>query len=298
MTGQDVARTPQNVHALVQSRKDDFAAILPRHATVESFMGLAEAYVRRDKNLLAASRANPASLMIALRECAALGHMPMRGTYSLVPFKLRNLQSPDNPQGWDINGIEEVRGTIQRMFRAGGVMSVHVELVRANDQFHWQPAMIIPDHTFDWQATEDERGELIGVYSWARLRSGGISQVVVLNQAEVGRYEAIAKTNKFWQGPWRPEMFKKTALHRLEKFVPTSAEFLWNMAAAEAGSAGAWSGLPDRPAVDPYPNEGIVDAEVVDEKRASDVQERGPSTPPSTDEWPDAAQPGSGPSVG
>jgi recombination protein RecT len=284
MTGTDIERqTPKNIHDLVTSRRDDFAAILPRHATVESFMGLAEAYVRRDRNLLAAAKANPASLMIALRECAALGHMPMRGTYSLVPFKTKAMQSEDNPQGWDINGIEEVRGTIQRMYRAGGVTSVHVELIREADQFDWAPArMSMPVHEFDWKESEETRGPIVGVYAWARLRNGGVSQVIVMNMQQVSRYESIAKTAKFWQGPWRPEMIQKTALHRLEKFVPTSAEFLWNMAAAESASAtNAFPDLPDRPAVDPYNDGSVVDAEIVDD-------------PPPAADWPETRKPGDG----
>jgi recombination protein RecT len=234
-------------------------------------MGLAVAYVRRDEKLREAVAANPAAFMIALRECAALGHVPMRGTFSLVPFKSRQ-----EPSGWAVSGIEEVRGTIQRMFRAGGVTSVHVELVHENDQFAWSPTrMIMPVHELDWQASEDQRGPITGVYSFARLRGGGTSQVVVMNMRQVARYEAAAKTDKFWKGQWRPEMIQKTALHRLEKFVPTSAEYLWNLNAAEAGSSRVFPDLPDRPAADPgYADGGIVDAELV------------PDTPASGGEWP------------
>lgn len=280
MPGTDVQvpNQPKTVQALVESRKDDFAAILPRHASPESFMGMAVSYVRRDANLKQAVAANPASFMIALRECAALGHMPMRGTFSLVPFKSRNA-----PGGWEVNGIEEVRGTIQRMFRAGGVVSVHVELIHGNDHFEWSPArMSMPVHEFDWQASEEERGPIVGVYAWARLRGGGTSQVVVMNMRQVARYESVAKTDKFWKGQWRPEMIQKTALHRLEKFVPTSAEFLWNMAAAEAAAPAAFPDLPDRSPVDPGYDDNVQDAEIVEPVAAQQ------------ESWPEPAKPGGG----
>lgn len=264
MAGNEVEiRTPRTLKALVESRKDDFTNILPRHATVDSFMGLAIAYVRRDETLKAAAAANPASLIIALRECAALGHMPMKGTYALVAFKTRAMATEDNPAGWTINGIEEVRGTIQRMYRAGGVTSVHVELIHDADHFEWSPTrMTMPVHEFDWKATEEQRGPIVGVYAWARLRGGGTSQVVLMNMQQVARYESAAKTDKFWRGKWRAEMIQKTALHRLEKFVPTSAEFLWNMMAAEAGNARSFADLPDRPAIDPGYDD-VQDAEIV-----------------------------------
>lgn len=242
MTEPGTAVAPRTaVQALVESRQDDFTAILPKHVSVETFMGLAVAYIRRDPNLIAAARSNPASLIIALRECAALGHVPMKGTYSLVAY------GGKNPS---VTGIEEVRGTIQRMYRAGGVQSVHVQLVREHDQFDWTPAMSLPFHRFDPLAGEETRGPIVGVYAWARMREGGVSQVVVMGMADVARYESAAKTRKFWDGPWRPEMIQKTALHRLEKFVPTSAEYLWQRVAAEAGAAKSGAGLPDRPAVD------------------------------------------------
>lgn len=276
-------RTPRTVQALVESRKDDFAAILPRHATVEQFVGLAVAYVRRDPNLKAAVAANPAAFIIALRECAALGHVPMRGTFSLVPFRAK--RSDANQTGWDIAGIEEVRGTIQRMFRAGGVTSVHVELIRREDEFRWAPTrMVLPVHEFDWSADESARGDITGVYAFARLRNGGVSQVVVMNMAQVARYESVAKTDKFWKGTWRPEMIQKTALHRLEKFVPTSASYLWEIAASESGNAAAFHGLPDTPA---HPAAGahddVIDAEEVPDPAA-----------PADESWPEPATPGGG----
>lgn len=297
MAGTDVAKRPRTaLENLVESRQEDFTAILPRHATVDSFMGLAIAYVRRDDALKSAAQANPQSLIIALRECAALGHMPMKGTYALVAFKTKANANEGNPLGWTVNGIEEVRGTIQRMFRAGGVTSVHVELVRAADHFEWSPArMTLPVHEFDWQAAEEVRGPIVGGYSWARLRNGGVSQVVVMNMAQISRYEQAAKTTKFWQGAWRPEMIQKTLLHRLEKFVPTSAEFLWNLAAAEAGNAKSFVDLPDRPAVDPGYDD-VVDAEIVPGARyvPPDYAPDDGSGQTNTDaaDWPDPVPPG------
>lgn len=261
-------RTPRTISALISSREADFRQILPRHVSVETFMGLAAAYVRRDDRLREAAAANPGSLMIALRECAALGHVPMKGTYSLVAY------------GREITGIEEVRGTIQRMYRAGGIQSIHVQIVHERDRFRWSPAMELPDHQFDPLAPTADRGPMVGVYAWARFSTGGISQVVLLNRDQVMRYAAMAKTRKFWEGPWEPEMWQKTALHRLEKFVPTSAEYLWNRAAAEAGSARSFPDLPDAPAVDFGDATEVVQGEVVAPRSGPD------------DDWPATTEPG------
>lgn len=269
MAGNEVAARNQGpVMQMVRSYTNDFSAVLPRHVNVETFMGLAAAYIRRDEKLRQAAQANPGSLIIALRECAALGHVPMKGTYSLVAY------------GNNVQGIEEVRGTIQRMYRAGGVLAVHVQLVRERDEFQWNPTMALPHHQFNPLAGEETRGPIVGVYAWANLRGGTVSQPVILGMDDIRRYESQAKTRKFWDGPWRPEMIQKTALHRLEKFVPTSAEYLWNINAAEAGSAQAFPGLPDTsPYVDRYET---VEAEIVEPPARS-----GPD-----DDWPTPASPG------
>ena len=75
--------------ALIKTYQPQLARVMPRHVNQEAFLGLALAYVRRDVAVLDAAIRNPQSLILALRECAALGHMPMRGTFALVPFRNR-----------------------------------------------------------------------------------------------------------------------------------------------------------------------------------------------------------------
>lgn len=246
--------------ALLNSYRGELASVMPSHGNAEAFMGLAIAYVRRDLSVLNAASRNPGSLVLALRECAALGHLPMRGTFSLVPFNNRNA-----PGGIEVVGIEEYRGVIERMYRAGGVESVHVELVRANDtnrdqtgQPDWQPWMALPDHRIDPYADEETRGEIRAVYAYARLRGGGVSQVVWMNAGEIRKHE---KDTPFWRGPWRPDMVRKTALHKLERYVPTSVEYRAQMGASAA--AAAKMTLPpgtDDPGLRRYPEADDPDA--------------------------------------
>lgn len=265
---------------LVESRAEDFTKVVPAHVSVEAFMGLAVAYIRRDEKLREVAKVNPGAVILALRECAALGHVPQKGIFALVPFNNRRAVG-----GKDVAGIEEVRGVIQRMFRAGGVQAVKVQLVREKDHCRWNPSrMTLPEHEFDVFADDEARGPLKAVYAWAVMLSGAISQVVFLNRSQVMRYKAVAKTDAFWSGPWEPEMWEKTALHRLEKFVPTSAGYQWQLAASAAGASTGFGGLPDVPAgvYGGAAAGGVMDAEIVEESGGR--------------EWDDVqtAQPGSG----
>jgi len=281
---------------LITQYEPKFAAVVPSHVRSGAFIELALAYVKRDEKLLEATQKNPASLILALRECAALGHMPMKGVYALVPF-----YDKTQPGGQAIVGMEEWRGVVERMYRAGGVSSVHVEVGRENDpvlRFN-RTRMVLPEHEYDEFAPPEQRGPLKVVYAWARLIGGGISQVVWLPRWEVLRRRAMSKSIKaegggnFWgpvdgEGPNTPAMWKKTGLHELEGFVPTSAEYRWQVAASEAG-ARDWPAVPNR-SVNPVYGD-IQDAELVDD-------DSGPPQPPAPQQqgeaWPPVAQPGSG----
>ena len=264
-----------NAAGLITEYAPRFGAVVPGHIRVEAFVELALAYVKRSPDLLANAMANPASLILALRECAALGHMPMKGIYALVPMRDKN-----SPGGLTIVGMEEWRGVVERMFRAGGVTSVHVETGRDNDRvlsFN-RTRHVLPDHEYDEFASPADRGPLKAVYAWARLFNGGTSQVAWLNRHEVARHRAMSRTKDgtFWgaggdvagypagEGPNTEAMWRKTALHVLEGFVPTSAEYRWQVAKAEA-AARDWQGIPDRSVVPPYGGGDVEDAVVVDE---------------------------------
>lgn len=246
---------------LIKTYRADLSRVMPRHTNAEAFIGLALAYVRRDMKVLEAASRNPQSLVLALRECAALGHMPMKGTFALVPFNNKKAVG-----GIEVVGIEEYRAVIERMYRAGGVASVHVELARANDtnstgvgRPRWKPAtMILPDHEYDEYADEETRGDIIAVYAYARLRHGGVSQVVWMNAAEVAKHE---KDTPFWRGPWRPDMVRKTALHKLERYVPTSIEYREQLGVSMAAAA-QMPGVPDDAPVRRFPEADDPDAPV------------------------------------
>jgi hypothetical protein len=100
-------------------------------------------------------------------------------------------------------------------------------------------------------ADEDDRGPLTGVYAYARLTAGGYSEPIVMSLSEVKKHEDVAKTDKFWRGPWRPDMFLKTAIHKLYDRVPHSQEYLAER--IRAMSAEPIPGADARPAPAPIP---------------------------------------------
>lgn len=277
------------------------ARIVPSHVNPEAFIALTLAYVNRDPKLLQAAMVNPQSLVYAMRMCAVLGHLPVRGQFAFVPFN--NMKAHG---GKEVVGIEEYRGVIERMFRAGGVTSVHAEVVREKDEFRRdrRPGHI-PVHEYDDRMDPADRGRLDGVYAYATLHTGHLSQVVWMNRATVKKHRDASRSgDAFWgpwegpEAPWAEDMWLKTGLHGLERWVPTSAAYRWEVSASTAAATDPKTGFPAdvtnrlvRPAAGDDaadPDGDIVDAVIVPD---------GPSQPDSGasgEPWPNVAPPGGG----
>jgi recombination protein RecT len=254
------------LHKLVLHYQGNLSRVMPKHVKPDAFIGLAVAYVGTDPKLYEAASVNPQSLIIALRECAALGHTPVKDTFALVPYR-NNDPKKGPPQ--TVVGIETYRGVIERMYRAGGVLSVRARVVREKDFYDFDPAsgvFAVPQHRFPRFAGPSERGHLVGVYAYAVLRSGATSEVIEMGPEDIAKHRAKSRSGEaFWgpewplEGPWTQDMWLKTALHKLEALVPTSAEYLWEMAASQSAAAGA--GFPAAPAAAGSPPSAAADIE-------------------------------------
>lgn len=241
--------------AMIEGYRKDFAMVLPSHVKPETWVRLAQGVLRRDRNLARIAQQNPGSLLVSLLECARLGHEPGTEAFYLVPI------------GGEIEGWEGYRGVIERMFRAGGVASVVAEVVRAGDLFVWKPGeMDRPRHEADWFR---DRGEIVGAYSYAVMKDGATSKVVVLNRPYLDKVRKESKGSSSATSPWNKweeAMVLKTAVHRLEPFVPTSSEYRAEIqrAAAEAVTVGEQHPEIPEPIAGHVTDDEVVDAEIID----------------------------------
>jgi recombination protein RecT len=251
-----VAQQDKSAGALIKRYEADFATVLPTHVRPDTFVRLSQGLLRRDDKLRAVADHNPGSFMAALLDCARLGLEP-GDTYHLVPF------------GNEIVGIPDYTGEIELIYRAGAVSSVKAEIVYEKDTFIYRPDMERPEHEVDWFT--GDRGDMIGVYAYAVMKDGATSRVVVMNRADIDKIKAVSKTANRSDSPWKQwpdRMWLKTAVHQLQKWVPTSAEYITAQlaAVAKAQNVAAPTGEPlPPPNVDTETGE-IHDAEVVEEQ--------------------------------
>jgi recombination protein RecT len=254
-----VATRDNSPGKLVETYSSSFAQVLPTHVKPETFVRLAQGALRRDHNLARVAKSNPSSFMAALLDCARLGHDPATEAYYLVPF------------GNEIQGIEGWRGKVERIYRAGAVASVKAEVVRQADGFDYDPAtMDRPQHSVNWFGPD--RGPLIGAYAYAVMKDGATSRVIVMSSAQIAEHRKVSRGSDSKSSPWvvwPEQMFLKTVVRELEKWVPSSNEYRLEQARAmaEYQRAAAEHNLPAQPVSE------TVDGEVV------------------TEDWPETTQP-------
>lgn len=271
----------QQSAVLIHSWRTHFADVLPSHMDRDTFARLAIGVMRKNPDVAAAAVTNPASLYHALMECSRLGHEPGTDQFALTVFKVKVKDT--NTYIPEIVGMEQYQGKIERMYRASipgefGVQAIHADVVREHDLYipAAESGTGRPIHKRGWFTTDppgqqrhgvfmDERarGALVGVYAYAELAGGAVSRIVEMPKSEVMKHKAAARSDKFWTGAWEESMWIKTAVHQLETWVPTSAEYRRQAAIQAAVVNGApRSGAPDGGSDQP-PTPVPVDGEVV-----------------------------------
>jgi len=262
---QAVEKRDAGIVNVMWARKTHFAAVLPDHVDVKSFLGTAGAALYASRALMEAAEASPDSLITAMMRCAALGHQPGTDEFYLTPRKVKGRPA--------VLGIEGYRGVIERMYRSGAVKNVIVREVCANDKFRYVEGRDEkPRHAFGGPDAYDstgadffgahgsrDRGEMVGVYAYAVLMTGAVSRVAILNRDDVhaardaGGWKAddeYSPWNRLDAGRGHPEfqgrsMWWKTAAKRLEPWVPTSAEYRREQLRAAVQAAGPAAQPPE-----------------------------------------------------
>jgi recombination protein RecT len=253
---------------LIKQYSTSFAAVLPTHIKSDTWVRLAQGALKRGKRtdgdkgpfqLEVAAANNPGVFLAALLDAARLGLEPGTEQYYLTPRKVKGRL--------EILGIVGYQGHIELIYRAGAVSSVVVQVVCRNDTYRYDRGVDrVPEHRFPPFARDAERGEMVGVYAYAHMKDGAISQVIELNVDDIERIKKSSQGSGDEYSPWRNHtkaMWLKSAVRQLQKWVPTSAEFRMELARAlaEAQRVTDDKALPSLP---PPLQDDTIDGEVVD----------------------------------
>jgi recombination protein RecT len=186
--------------------KQQFALALPKHLDPDRFARIAITALTRTPKLQDCTQE---SFFRCLLDLSAMGIEPDNRRAYLIPY------------GKECTLIVSYMGLIELVRRSGDVTSIRAEIVCEKDGFSWENGNV--SHTVDWLS---DRGAMKAVYAEAKLASGE-TQTCVMTKAEVDGIRSRSRAGQ--SGPWVSdynEMAKKTAVSRLTKMLPISAEII------------------------------------------------------------------------
>jgi recombination protein RecT len=264
--------------ALVTQYKADFSTVLPSHIKADTWVRVAQGALKRGKKLEGdrhgrtelevAALNNPAAFLSAMLDAARLGLEPGTEQFYLTPRKVKGRL--------EILGIVGWQGLVELIYRAGAASTVVARVVREKDNYQYQEGVDeVPVHKYQKFAGEKVRGKIVGVYAYARMKDGAISQVIELGEEDIERIKKSSQGADSPYSPWQQHteaMWLKSAVRQLAKWVPTSAERIppgdvvhvdsargdhpsMNLPAPAGGLDEHWVN---------YDEDGVTDAEVVD----------------------------------
>lgn len=262
------AETVEALHTWLTRYEGHIARRLPSHVEAGAFLAAV-----RDR-LPALEGCSPASILDAVLACASFGFVPdgreavLTRDGSLAVF------------------IPTYRGYVKAMHQSGVVTSVRVEFVYEGDEFVYEPTRPAPDdfrHVPNLDVPRSRKGEPKFAYAFAWLRGGDRSQPVILSREDgeeirdkysraYQRAVDAGREDSFWHLDFWA-MTRKSAIRRLVKVVPTSAELRALEAVDEAADE-------RRPQLDHAPDVEAA-ALVAEAERAARAAEGSQDVPPA-----------------
>lgn len=203
-----------NIGGIVQRLESSYMTALPKHVTKEQFGRALLTAFRQTPKL---AECTPQSIGAAVVTAAQLGLMiGVNGSCWLVPYKQ------------ECQLIIGYQGLVDLAYRSGRVGSITSDVVCENDLFEFEQGL---DQKLRHKpCMTGPRGRIYAVYAIATLKDSKDKVFVVLTEDEVMKVKNASRgagsASSPWNGDFRAEMWKKTAVRRLVKLLPKSVELM------------------------------------------------------------------------
>jgi recombination protein RecT len=189
-------RQPDLVGELFAAHEADIRTALADRVSVDQFrLGVVRA-LQKSPDL---RRAEPASLVGAIMDCARLGLIPA-GYDAQAAIITRAGQA----------ALMVMVGGLVDLARREGVVDICAETVRENEPMSYDPHAGSVSHTISMPRS----GKVVAAYAWAVLANGRRTGVEVVTAAEIAAARAAGSGGGAWK-TWDAEMAKKVAKRRL-----------------------------------------------------------------------------------
>jgi recombination protein RecT len=198
---------PKGFPALVESRRDELAAILPDGMSADRFVKVARVAYANSPDL---AKCDPGTVLLCVMQAAELGleiGKPLDLAH-LVPF------------GRECTLLIDYKGMLELARRTGAFAAVDARIVYSADTFdlHYDPTPVFMHRP----SLDAERGQPTHAYAYARLTSGELQfEIMTAAEVEAIRNGARSGNSPAWKNHWC-EMARKVVLKRLLKRLPRS----------------------------------------------------------------------------
>lgn len=221
------------IRGLLDRARPQIKKALPRWLDPERFARITMTAVQLQPKLLGCE---PLSLISAVMQCAQLGLEPdpALGHVHLVPFKDR------------VQIIVGYRGIMRLARTSDEVAAIEARAVYSNDEFEFDYGDGKNRFLRHRPTEENNAGVLRAAYAICRFKNGGEVWDVTLPR-HIEKIRSFARGASRSDSPWvlhPEEMWRKSAVRRLEPFLPLDPIARHAIAVDEAGERGE-SQYPD-----------------------------------------------------
>jgi recombination protein RecT len=214
---------------MLERFKGEIARALPRHLNPDRMCRIALTEFRKNPKL---AECDPRSVFAAIIIASQLGLEPgVLGQAYLIPYKS------------ECQLIPGYQGLIDLVRRSGMVQRIEAHVVRHGDKFTYKTGLhTVLEHEPQLEGTP---GALRLVYAVAELKDGGY-HVEVMTEDQItkirDRSQSVINAKKYGKTtPWdtdTEEMWRKTVLRRICKFLPKSPEIATAISLDDAAAQG------------------------------------------------------------
>lgn len=226
-----IAPLPQahSFPAMLKQHQAEIARALPRHLNPDRMTRIALTEFRKNPRL---AECDPRSVFAAVIMASQLGLEPgLMGQCYLIPYKT------------ECQLIPGYQGLLDLVRRTGKVRRIEAQVVYERDHFIYRTGLNV---TLEHEPLLDgDRGEPRLAYAVAEFADGG-HHVEIMTRAEIEGIRdrgSNSQNAKRWgkKTPWdtdADQMWRKTVLRRLCKFLPKSVELATALSLDEAAGQG------------------------------------------------------------
>lgn len=224
--GKDIVKESprQTLRMLFEKQRPELSKLLPRGMDIDRLYRMALTECVKNPKLLECTQE---SWALAMQVCASQGLYPDSGLgymYLIPRNNSKKLPNGNWVKRMEVSAQRGYQGDIALARKTGEIADIYAEVVYQKDHYRVVKGL---DRNIEHIPSEDEDpGPLRACYAVAKLRSGETAWVT-LTRRDVERHKASAQGTDDKDSPWKKheaEMWKKTAIRALAKWLPKSTE--------------------------------------------------------------------------